>query len=75
MGERGREDRDHRLGVGYLFQDFGLDLGGIRRVGMLDDGHLLTGKLRHAQLEILLELGNPALTPRQRPVGRPGSRR
>ena len=45
MGEGGREDRDHRLGVGYLFQDFGLDLGGCGAVGMKDHGNLPAGKL------------------------------
>ena len=67
LGEGRRKDRDHRLGVGDLFQTFGLDRRGLRTVGVFDNRYLLAGKLRHPHLKVLVELGKsnrgrPAIT-------------
>ena len=59
--ERRRQNRDHRLGVRHLFQHRGSRCRrNAEAVGLLDDGHLLSGKLCHSHLQVVVELRNPA---------------
>ena len=54
LDERWRDDRDHRFRVGEAFHQLALDFRRNRGFGQTGDPNLFTGKLLHADFEILM---------------------